>query len=88
LIQKLLVRESFYRLGNQKDGVDAIKSHPWLHNFNLNQYLLKTLSAPWVPTLASVEDHKYFTVCDSTNDILNHDEDILREIRDYDFKFF
>ncbi len=58
LIWKLLAKEPEKRLGHK--GADQVKSHSFFKGINWDDVLKKKLKAPFVPTLNSEEDVRYF----------------------------
>jgi len=63
LIQKLLVVDSWRRLGNWKNGFMDLKMHDWFvrSKFSWERILQKGPKAPFVPQLRNAGDTKYFT---------------------------
>ena len=50
LMQGLLERNPFKRLGSQK-GIEEIKQHPWCSDIDWNMFYQKKITPPWKPRL-------------------------------------
>jgi protein kinase A len=60
LIKRLLTLSPAARLGSGKDGVAAVKAHPWFASLDWGALAARTLPAPHVPAVASPDDTSNF----------------------------
>ncbi|KAG5882994.1 hypothetical protein JTB14_004333 [Gonioctena quinquepunctata] len=60
LIKKLCAQNSSDRLGCLKNGVEAIRKHPWYSNFEWDKLANLELEPPYKPQLSNNTDTRYF----------------------------
>lgn len=60
LLVQLLNPKPAYRLGNLKNGVDDVKSHPWFKDVDWNVLERKKLRAPYLPKIRDEADTSNF----------------------------
>ena len=60
MIKKLLTKDAKDRLGTLKDGHEDIVNHPWFASLDFEQYLSKSVKAPWIPPIKNSTDTHLF----------------------------
>ncbi len=60
MVKKLLIRDPCTRLGNLRGGPEEICQQKWFQGYNFEQYLTRTMKAPWVPKVTSAVDTSNF----------------------------
>jgi len=66
IIKNLIQVNPSKRLGNFKNGMDDIKHHRWFQSFDWLGLQQRNMTPPWVPTLNSEWDTKYFNAKELT----------------------
>lgn len=69
LIQKLCRPIPTDRLGNQKNGIQDIRTHKWFQGFDWDKLRNQNMKAPFVPKLGNNVDTKYFEKFGDDDDI-------------------
>ena len=64
LISKSLVKDPAQRIGSWAQGELDILEHPWYKTLDLNELRVRSLKAPWVPTISDPLDSSCFDVWD------------------------
>lgn len=80
LARKLLQKDPSRRLG-VKAGVKEIKDHPFFNGIDWNLYLRKEKTPPYIPSLTTKEDCRYFSLYMSEDKIpdINIDPLLVQE---------